>query len=160
MSNSSTLSLGRAIRPAQDLATAAIPVVAVICFAVHVVLLVATGTSMLTMSVAMLLLSGLCVACTWRSGGTHDRRDQSVVAAVALTMILVHLLLLPSGAEGGHGLDHTAMGHAGMQMSSSSGGLMSSGAVYALMHAGVALAAVQLVLAVGAALRPRQRSAA
>lgn len=159
MSTSSTLSLGRATRPARDLATTAIPVVAVICFAVHVVLLVATGTSMLAMSVTMLVLSGLCVA-SGRAGSTHSRRDHSIAAALALTMIVVHLLLMPSGAEGGHGLDHAAMGHAGMQMSSSSGGLLSSGAVYALMHAGVALAALQVVLAAGAALRPRRRGLA
>jgi hypothetical protein len=160
MSTSTTLTTDRTMRPARDLATTAIPVIAVACFSVHVVLLLATGTSMLTMSVAMLLLSGLCVACTWRAGGAHGRRDQSIAAAAALTMILVHLLLMPSGAEGGHGLDHAAVGHAGMQMSSSSGGLLSSGAVYALMHAGVTLAALQVVLAGGAALRPRRRSTA
>lgn len=160
MSTSTTLTTDRTMRPARDLATTAIPVIAVACFSVHVVLLLATGTSMLTMSVAMLLLSGLCVVCTWRAGGAHGRRDHSVAAAVALAMIVVHLLLMPSGAEGGHGLDHAAMGHAGMQMSSSSGGLLSSGAVYALMHAGVTLAALQVVLAGGAALRPRRRSTA
>ena len=160
MSTSTTLTTDRTMRPARDLATTAIPVIAVACFSVHVVLLLATGTSMLTMSVAMLLLSGLCVACTWRAGGAHGRRDQSIAAAAALTMILVHLLLMQSGAEGGHGLDHAAVGHAGMQMSSSSGGLLSSGAVYALMHAGVTLAALQVVLAGGAALRPRRRSTA
>jgi hypothetical protein len=160
MSTSTTVTTDRTTWPARDLATTTIPVVAVACFSVHVVLLVATGTSMLTMSVAMLVLSGLCVACTCRAGGAHGRRDHSVAAAVALAMIVVHLLLMPSGAEGGHGMDHAAMGHAGMQISSSSGGLMSSGAVDALMHAGVTLAAVQAVLAVGAALRPRRRSLA
>ncbi|MDZ5621137.1 hypothetical protein SFC88_09880 [Nocardioides sp. HM23] len=153
----------RTARPARDLATSAIPGVAVTCFAVHVVLIVATGTSMLTMSVTMLVLSGLCVACTWRAGSAHGRRDHTVAAAVALTMIVVHLLMMSSGA-GGHagmdhaGMDHAAMGHAGMPMASSSDGLLSSGAVDGLMNAGLALAAVQVVLAAGAALRPRRRS--
>jgi hypothetical protein len=147
-------------RPARDLAAMAIPVVAVTCFSVHVVLLAATGTSMLTMAVAMLVLSGLCVACTWRAGVTHGSRDHAVTAAVALTMIVAHLLLMPSGSEGGHGMDHAAMGHAGMQMASSSDGPMSSGAVGVLMNAGLALAAMQVVLAAGAALRPARRSVA
>ncbi|GCD88593.1 hypothetical protein [Nocardioides sp. LS1] len=152
-----TLATSKTTLPTLGLVTTAVPVVAVACFGVHVVLLVATGTSMLTLAVTMLVLSGVCVACTWRAGSTHGRRDYTVAATVALTMIVVHLLLMPSGAEGGHGLDHAAMGHAAMQMNSSSEGLLSSGAVYALMHAGVALAAVQVVLAVGAALRPRQQ---
>ncbi|AWB93706.1 hypothetical protein C3E78_16625 [Aeromicrobium chenweiae] len=146
-------------RPARDLATLAIPFTAVTCFAVHVVLLVATGTSMLTMSVTMLVLSSLCVACTWRAGSTHGRRDHSVAAAVALTMIVVHLLMMSSGAGGHTGMDHGAMGHAGMQMASSDG-LLSSGAVDGLMNVGLALAAMQVVLAVGAALRPSRRSIA
>lgn len=146
-------------RPARDLATSAIPVVAVTCFAVHVVLLVATGTSMLTMSVTMLVLSGLCVVCTGRAGSTHGRRDHTVAATVALTMIVVHLLMMSSGVGGHAGTDHAAMGHAGMEMASSSG-LLSSTVVDGLMNAGLALAAVQVVLAAGAALRPRRRSIA
>lgn len=139
----------------------AIPVVAVICFAVHVVLLVATGSSMLSMSVTMLVLSGVCVACTWRAAGsTHGRRDHSVAAGLALTMIVVHLLMMSSGGEGHVGMDHAAMGPAGIQMASPADGLLSSGAVDGLMHAGLTLAAVQVVLAAGAALRPRRRSIA
>lgn len=154
-----TTSRARTARPPRDLATMAIPVVAVTCFAVHVVLLAATGTSMLTMSVTMLVLSGLCVACTWRAGSTHGRRDHSVAAAVALTMIVVHLLMMSSGVGGHAGMDHAAMGHAGMQMASSDG-QASSGFVDGLMNAGLALAAVQVVLAAGAALRPSRRSIA
>ena len=153
-----TTSRARTSRPPRDLATTAIPVVAVICFAVHVVLLVATGTSMLLMSVTMLVLSGLCVACTWRAGSTHGRRDHSVAAAVALTMIVVHLLMMSSGVGGHAGMDHTAMGHAGMQMASD--GQVSSGFVDGLMNTGLALAAMQVVLAAGAALRPSRRSIA
>ena len=159
MDTSSTRSPGRANRPARDFAATAIPVVAVTCFAVHVVLLVATGTSMLTMSVTMLVLSGLCVACTSRAGSTHGRRDHSVAAAVALTMIVVHLLMMSSGVGGHAGMDHAAMGHAGMQMASSDG-QVSSGFVDGLMNAGLALAAMQVVLAAGAALRPSRRSIA
>ena len=158
MTTSSTRSPSRSARPARDLAATAIPVVAIACFAVHVVLLVATGTSMLTMSVTMLVLSGLCVACTWRAGSTHGRRDHSVAAAVALTMIVVHLLMMSSGATG-HDMDHAAMGHAGMQMASSDGDV-SSGLVDGLMNAGLALAAMQVVLAAAAALRPSRRSIA
>ncbi|KAA1380631.1 hypothetical protein [Aeromicrobium fastidiosum] len=154
----STTSRAGTARPPRDLATTAIPVVAVTCFAVHVVLLVATGTSMLTMSVTMLVLSGLCVACTWRAGATHGRRDHSVAAAVALTMIVVHLLMMSSGGGGHSGMDHAAMGHAGMQMASD--GQASSGFVDGLMNTGLALAAVQVVLAAGAALRPSRRSIA
>jgi hypothetical protein len=156
---STAVTTARTARPTRDLAAAAIPMVAVACFSVHVVLLVAAGSSMLTMAVTMLALSGLCVACAWRAGGAHGRRDHSVAAAVALTMIAVHLLLMPSGT-GGDGMDHDAMGHASMQMGSSSDGLLSSGAVDLLMNAGLALAAVQVVLATGAALRPRRRSVA
>ena len=158
MTTSSTFRPARATRPTRDLATTAIPVVAVTCFAVHVLLLVATDSSMLPMTVTMLVLSGLCVACTWRAGSTHGRRDHSAAAALALTMIVVHLLTMSSGAES-HGVDHAAMGHASMQMASSDG-LLSSGAVDGLMNAGLVLAAVQVVLAAGAALRPGARSVA
>jgi hypothetical protein len=56
-------------------------------------------------------------------------------------------------------VDHAAMAHASMQMASSDG-LLSSGAVDGLMNAGLVLAAVQVVLAAGAALRPGARSVA
>jgi Na+-driven multidrug efflux pump len=149
----------RADRPARPLATMSIPVVAVTCFAVHVVLLAATGTSMLTMSVTMLVLSGLCVACTWRPGSTHGPRDHSVAAAVALTMIVVHLLMMSAGVGGHAAMDHASMGHAGMEMASSDAHA-SSGFVDGLMNAGLALAAVQVVLAAWAALRSSRRSIA
>lgn len=150
-------------RPVCDLATTAIPAVAVACFAVHVVLLVAAGASMLTMTLSMLVLSGVCVACAWRAGGSHGRRDHSVAAAVALAMIVVHLLLMSSGT-GAHAMDHTAMAHgevhpAGVAVASSTG-MVSSGAVEGLMNVGLALAAVQVVLAAGAAVRRRRRSIA
>lgn len=159
MNTSSTLTTSaRTVRPDRDLATTAIPVVAVACFSVHAVLLVATGTSMLAMSVTMLVLSGLCVACTWHAGGAHGgRRDHSAAAALALTMIVAHLQMMPSGSAG---TDHTSMGHTGMQMASSSAGLMSSGAVDGLLLVGLVLAAVQVVLTAGAALRPSRRSVA
>lgn len=144
-------------RPDRDLATLAIPVVAVTCFSVHVVLLVATGTTMLAMALSMLALSGLCVACAWRAGA-HMVRDHLVVAAVGLTMIVVHLLLTPSGsAASGPGMDHAGMGHGGMDMGSRDG-LLSTSVVDGLMQAGIALAAVQVVLAVGAVLRWSSRS--
>lgn len=146
----------RTDRPVPDLATTAITIVAIACFSVHLALLATTGTSMLAMSVTMLVLSGLCVACTWRAGRAHGRLDHLAAAAVALTMIVVHLLMMPSAVAGA---DHASMGHTGMQMASSSAGSLSSGAV-GLMMAGLVLAAVQVVLAAGAALRPSRRRVA
>lgn len=139
------------------------------CFAVHLVLLVATGTAMLTMLVAMLVLSGLCVACAWRARGTHGRGDHAVAAGLAVTMIVVHLLLMSSGGHdattmdqlatghGGHTVGHAAMGHAAGS-GTSTGGLLPAVAVGALMNTGLGLAALQVVLATGAALRPAHRA--
>ena len=152
-------------RPPRDVVSLAILFIAIACFSVHVALLVATGTSMLTMVVAMLVLSGACVACTWRARTSQARRDHLVTAAAALTMIVVHLALM-SGGSGGHDhgtmdhatMDHTAAGHADMPVASSAAGLGSPGAVDALMNIGVALAATQVLLAAAAGLRPTRRS--
>lgn len=143
-------------RPSRDLALA-MPAVSVACFSVHLVLLVATGTAMLAMALSMLVLSGICVACTWHAGARHVRRDYLVAAALALTMIVVHLLLMPPGSDmTGSGMDHAGMGHAGMEMGSEDR-LLSASVVDRLMQAGIALAAMQVVLAAAAALRPTRR---
>ena len=136
-----TTTTSRTAQPARDLATMAIPVVSVACFAVHVVLLVTSGTSMLMMNVTMLVLSGVCVACTWRAGSSQARRDHLVAAAAAATMIVVHTMLMSTGSAAGHDMAGHDMGHS---MTGHADGLMSLG---------LALAAVQLVLAAGVALR-------
>lgn len=142
------------VQPSGNLVTLAIPAVAVVCFSVHVVLLIATGSAMLTMTLPMLALSGLCVGCTWRSG-SHRRRAHLTAEAASLTMIVVHLLVMPSGASPMGG----GPGHEGMDMGSPSG-LLSAGVVDGLMQVGITLAAVQVVLAVGATLRPSRRRVA
>lgn len=146
-------------RPARDVAARAVLVVAVSCFSVHVVLLVATGTTMMAMALSMLALSGVCVACTWRAG-THTVRDHLIAAGTGLAMIVAHLLLMPAGADPmTDGTHHAGMDHAEMAMTST-GSLLPDGAVDGLMQIGIALAVVQLVLAVGAVVRLSSRSVA
>ena len=145
-----------AARPPRGLGTLAIPIVAVSCFSVHVVLLVATGTTMLAMALSMLALSALCVACNWRVGA-HMIRDHLVAVAAGISMVVVHLMLMPSGADSvTGGMDHGGMDHAGVQMASANS-LLPAAAVDLLMQVGVALAVVQVVLAVGAVVRLSSR---
>ncbi|KQU07104.1 hypothetical protein ASG56_06030 [Rhodococcus sp. Leaf7] len=132
-----------------DLVIAALPAVAVLCFGMHVVLLLVTGTSMLAMVVPMLLLSGLCVAFTCRRGSGGSLRGYMVTAGFGIAMLLVH-------SSAGHrihaGMDHAAMGHTDAGMTGS-GNPATTGLVDGPMQAGLILAVLQVVVAVGAAVR-------
>ncbi|MUL81935.1 MULTISPECIES: hypothetical protein [unclassified Mycolicibacterium] len=154
----------RAAAPPRNLVVLASRTVAVMCFAVHVVLLIATGTRMLAMTVPMVVLSGLCLACTLPEGGPRERQARLVTGVASLAMIVAHLVVMPPeiGATA-HDAGHA--GHSGMDMgpaslSDSASGLLSSGAAHTLMQIGIALAGLQFILIVGAALRRTSRRAA
>ncbi|MBY4128262.1 hypothetical protein HQO83_07655 [Rhodococcus fascians] len=151
-------------RAGVDLIDSVLAAVAILCFVVHVVLLIVTGTSMLAMVVSMLVLSGLCVAFTCRKSNGHRVREYAVTAGFGIAMLTVHWALMsadlghmnhlaPDSAAMGHAaMDHAAMGHGAMDMAGA-GGVLSAGPVASLMQAGLFFAAVQIVLAVGASVR-------
>ncbi|MFI8566535.1 hypothetical protein ACIGGF_08225 [Rhodococcus sp. NPDC078407] len=142
----------------------ALAAVAILCFVVHVVLLIVTGTSMLVMVVSMLVLSGLCVAFTCRKGNGHRVREYAVTAGFGVAMLTVHWALM-STSLGHHNhtsadpaaMDHAAMGHGAMDMAGS-GSVLSAGSFEGLMQAGLFFAALQVVLAVGASVRALRSS--
>lgn len=143
-----------------DFVGAALFVAVILCLVIHVVLLTVTGTTMLAMVVPMLALSGVCVAFTCRPGNGDRFRDHAITAGFGVAMLAVHSALMTSamghsdaGATGHAGMDdHAAMGHSTMDMAGA-GNQMSSGPAEVLMQAGLVFAAVQVVLAVGAAVR-------
>lgn len=140
---------------AAGLVDAVLAAVAILCFVVHVVLLIVTGTSMLVMVVSMLVLSGLCVAFTCRRGNGHRVREYAVTAGFGIAMLTVHWALMSTSF--GHSADHADMGHAdmghGAMDMAGSGSVLSAGPLEGLMQAGLFFAAVQVVLAVGASVR-------
>ncbi|AYJ48912.1 hypothetical protein [Rhodococcus sp. P1Y] len=162
-----------------DLVDTALPAVAILCLVVHVVLLVVTGTSMLVMVVPMLVLSSLCVAFTCGKGNSHRVRDYAVTAGFGVAMLAAHWALTSASlghsnhmATEGPAMDHAAMGqgsmghgsmshgtvgHGAMDMAGS-GSVVSGGQLELLMQAGLFLAAVQVLLAVGAAVRALRTS--
>ncbi|MBY6537925.1 hypothetical protein HQ325_04495 [Rhodococcus sp. BP-349] len=147
-----------------DLAVAALPAVAVLCFGVHVALLLVTGTSMLGMVVPMLVLSGLCVVFTCRKGSGTSLRGHLVTAGFGIAMLVVHSVTMHSapghsmaGHENSAGMDHAAMGHTAADMAES-GNLMATGLVGGPMQAGLVLAVVQVLVAVVAAVRVSRSS--
>ncbi|GGG24983.1 hypothetical protein GCM10007304_43550 [Rhodococcoides trifolii] len=127
--------------------------VAIMCLVVHAALLMVTGTSMLVMVVPMLVLSGLCVAFTCRKGNGHRVREYTVTAGFGVAMLTAHWALMSAapGHSNDTATDHAAMGHGSMDMAGSGGG-----AVEALMQVGLLFAAVQVALAVGAAVRAQR----
>lgn len=162
-----------------DLVDTALPAVAILCLVVHVVLLIVTGTSMLVMVVPMLVLSSLCVAFTCGKGNGHRVRDYAVTAGFGAAMLAAHWALTSASlghsnhmATEGPAMDHAAMGHGSMGQGSmghgtvghgamdmaGSGSVVSGGQLELLMQAGLFLAAVQVLLAVGAAVRALRTS--
>lgn len=158
-----------------DLVDTALPAVAILCLVVHVVLLIVTGTSMLVMVAPMLVLSGLCVAFTCGKGNGHRVRDYAVTAGFGVAMLAAHWALTSTAlghsnhmaaerpamddAAMGHGsMGHESGGHGSMDMAGS-GSVVSGGQfVELLMQAGLFLAAVQVLLAMGAAVRALRTS--
>jgi hypothetical protein len=142
-----------------DLVDVSLPVVAILCLVVHVALLIVTGTSMLVMVAPMLVLSGLCVAFTCRKGNGHRVRKYAVTAGSGIAMLAVHGASMSSmlGHPNDVAMDHAAMGHGAMDMAVS-GNLSSAGLVDGLMQAGLVFAGVQVMLAVGVAVRALRAS--
>lgn len=137
-----------------DLVGTSLKAVAIMCLVVHAALLTATGTSMRVMVVPMLVLSGMCVAFTCRKGNGHRVREFTVTAGFGVAMLTAHWALMSAAL--GHSNDtatgHGSMGHGSIDVAGSGTG----GAVEALMQVGLLFAAVQVVLAVGAAVRAQR----
>lgn len=128
----------------RSLAAHAPGIVAVTCFAVHAVLIVSAGASMLAMTAPMLVLSGLCLGCISSAGRPWEAAARIVAGFASAAMLVAHLVMVPSGS--GAAAHH--QGHAGMDMGHAGGG-----SIQILMHVGVALAGLQLALLLGSAAR-------
>jgi hypothetical protein len=143
-----------AVAPSRGFLVLAIRLVTVTCFAVHVLLLATTGTQMLSMTVPMFVLSGLCLACTRAEGGPRARWARMMAGAASLAMIVLHLVVMPPEfAATAHEGAHAGMDMGSMSMGSTAPAKSSSlGVPHDLMQIGVALAGLQLLLIAGAAL--------
>ena len=119
-------------------------VVAASCFAVHAVLVVVAGASMLGTTAPMLVLSGLCLGCIASAGRPWERAAHVAAGVASAVMVVAHLVLMSS--EPGAAAHHER--HGGMDMGQSGGG-----SIHLLMHVGVVLAGLQLVLLLGSAAR-------
>lgn len=134
-------------------------VVAAACFVLHAVLVLVAGASMLVMTVPMLVLSALCLGCVASAGRPRERAARITAGLASLAMILMHVLMVPTGS--GAAEHHAGDGDMGMPMPM--GGDVDStvgGSAHILMQFGVALAGLQLTLMLGAAVRQTFRRTA
>jgi hypothetical protein len=127
---------------------------ALACFSLHVALLLLPSSGMVQVTVAMLLLSGLCLVCGRGSGRSGPTRARLLGAGAAAAMVTIHLA---AGGPSMAGMDHAAHHSGASEMAAMSGptsGALSASPVGVLMTLGAALAALQLVLALTALLVP------
>jgi hypothetical protein len=129
------------IEGAQATARAA-ALLAVMCVAVHLVLVVATGPTMMT--VGMLALSAVCAGCAARTRGRMGARDALVMVASGTAMVVLHLGTIHGSTHADASGAHASVaGHHHGEGAESGGDLDESALAHTLMHVGVTLSALQ-----------------